>query len=77
MDVLDLEKQIHYLTDIDKTYLFAKDPQEGKYQFPLNKQESIALSILMIQNLLLYTQIIWMIIIKTLQNTIQIASTKY
>ena len=27
--------------DIDKIYLYAKDPYEGKYQFLINKRESI------------------------------------
>ena len=29
--------------DIDKIYLFAKDPYEGKHQFLINKQESAGL----------------------------------
>ena len=29
--------------DIDKTYLYAKDPYEAKYQFLINKQESTEL----------------------------------
>ena len=29
--------------DIDKIYLYAKDPYEAKYQFLINKRESIAL----------------------------------
>ena len=29
--------------DIDKIYLYAKDPHEGKYQFLINKRESMAL----------------------------------
>ena len=29
--------------DIDKTYLYAKDPFEAKYQFLINKQESTGL----------------------------------
>ena len=30
--------------DIDKIYLYAKDPHEGKYQFLINKRESIELT---------------------------------
>ena len=30
-------------TDIDRTYLFAKDPYEAKYQFLINKRESTGL----------------------------------
>ena len=29
--------------DIDKIYLYAKDPHEAKYQFSINKRESMAL----------------------------------
>ena len=29
--------------DIDKTYLYAKDPFEAKYQFLMNKKESTGL----------------------------------
>ena len=29
--------------DIDKIYLYAKDPYEGKYQFSINKQKSTGL----------------------------------
>ena len=32
---------INHETDIDKIYLYAKDPYEGKYQFLINKRESI------------------------------------
>ena len=31
---------INHQPDIDKIYLYAKDPYEGKYQFLINKQES-------------------------------------
>ena len=32
-------------SDIDKIYLYAKDPYEDKYQFIINKRESTVLSI--------------------------------
>ena len=51
-------------------YLYAKDSYEAKYQ-----KESVKMlgqSILMILSLLLNTQIIWMIFIKTLKNSIKI-----
>ena len=60
-----------------KTYLHAKDPCEAKYQLLINKRESTGLNTLMIQKLLLNTQIIWMIFIKILKNTIQIKNEKY
>ena len=45
MKTLGLEKNaLLYLTayelDIDKIYLYAKDPYEAKYQFLINKRES-------------------------------------
>ena len=43
LEVLDLEKQIRYLNlsykpDIDKVYLFAKDPYEANDQLLIKKQ---------------------------------------
>ena len=62
--------------DIDKIYLYAKVPDEAKYQFLISKllQDQIILKIL---NLLLNNPMIWMIFIKTLKNIIQIKSVKY
>ena len=34
---------INYQPDIDKIYLYAKDPYEAKYQFLINKRERIGL----------------------------------
>ena len=34
---------INYQPDIDKIYLYAKDPYEVKYQFLINKRESTGL----------------------------------
>ena len=34
---------INQQPDIDKSYLYAKDPYEAKYQFLVNKQESTGL----------------------------------
>ena len=36
-------KLINNQPDIDKVYLYAKDPYEDKYQFLINKRESIGL----------------------------------
>ena len=48
MEVQDLEKQISYLTenqpDIDKIYLYAKDPYEAKYQYLINKREGVGIN---------------------------------
>ena len=38
--ILEFNKQS---TDIDRIYLFAKDPYEAKYQFLINKRESTGL----------------------------------
>ena len=49
MEGLDLEKKnslinlISHQPDIDKIYLYAKDPYEAKYQFSINKRESTGL----------------------------------
>ena len=46
METLDQEKinssfnLINYQPDIDKIYLYAKDPYKVKYQFSINKRES-------------------------------------
>ena len=48
MEVLDLEKNtllnlINNQPDVDKIYLYAKDPYEEKHQFLINKKESAGL----------------------------------
>ena len=48
MEVLDLKKHllfnvINLQPDIDKIYLFAKDPYEAKHHFLIEKQESAGL----------------------------------
>ena len=63
--------------DIDNIYLDAKDPYEAKYHFLINRLKVQALNILMILKLLLTTQMIWMIFIKTLKNTAPIKNVKY
>ena len=65
--------------DNDKIYLYAKDPCEAKYQLLIKKREStdFLMNILMILKLLLNTQMIWMMFIKTLKNTTQIKNVKY
>ena len=60
-----------------KIYLYPEDPYEAKYHFFINKQESKGLSILMIQNILFNTQMIWIIFTKILKNTTRIISDKY
>ena len=62
---------------LKKIYLYAENPYEAKYHFFINKQESTGLSILMIQNILFNTQMIWIIFMKILKNTTRIISNKY
>ena len=47
---------------------YSKDPYEAKYQLLINKKETAG--ILMIVKLLLNTQMIWMMFLKILKNTI-------
>ena len=59
-------------------FLSAKDPYKAKYQLLINKKESTrGLKYLMIQELLLNAQMMWMIFIKILKTTIQIRNQKY
>ena len=46
---------------IDKIYLYAKDLEEPKYQFLINKREQAGLKNLMILLLLLSIQVLYMI----------------
>ena len=55
--------------DVDKMYLYAKDPYETKYQFLNNKGESTGWNIFLILKPLLKTRIIWMKFMNTLKNT--------
>ena len=65
-------------SDLYKNFLCAKDQKEAKYQYLINKREGSGLkSILIILKLLLNIQMIWMIFMKTLKNTIQIRNAKY
>ena len=57
--------------DMEKIYLYAKDPYEAKYQLLINKRESTGLSILTIQKLLWNTQMIWLMFTKILKIIIQ------
>ena len=57
--------------DIDKIYLYAKDPYEKKYQYLINKREKVGLNILMILKLLWNIQMICKMSIKVLKITIQ------
>ena len=67
---------INYQPGIDKIYLYAKDPYEAKYQFLINKQESTRVKHFNDSKAFLNTQIIWMIFMKVLKNTILITNIK-
>ena len=56
-----LFNRINQQLDIDKIYLYAKDSYEAKHQLLINKRESKDLNYLMIQKLLLNSQMIWII----------------
>ena len=58
--------------DIEKIYLYAKNPCKAKYQFLINKKESTGLKHFNDSN----TRLIWMIFIKTMKNTTQIKYVK-
>ena len=67
---------INYHADIDKTYLYAKDPYEAKYQFLINKRESTGLKHFNDpKNLIEYSND--KIFLKILMNTVQIKNVKY
>ena len=68
---------INHGPDIDKVYLYAKDPYEAKYQLLIKKREITGLKYLNDSKALLNAQMIWMIFIKTFKNTIQIRNGKY
>ena len=63
--------------DIDKIYLYAKDPYEDKYQFLINKRESVVLKHLMILKHLLSILMICMMFTKVSITIILIKKTKY
>ena len=56
--------------DIDKIYLYARDPYEAKYQCLINKLEKVCLKHYDDHKVLLNTQIICKMFIKILENKI-------
>ena len=44
MEVQDLEKIIENQPDIDKIYLYVKDPYESKYQYLINKTDGVGIN---------------------------------
>ena len=65
--------------DIDKIYLYAKDPYEAKYQYLINKRECVGINHFNDPKafVLLSIQTICMMFTKILMNTILIKKTRY
>ena len=64
--------------DIDKIYLYTKDPYEAKFQFLINKRESIGLKHFNDPKAFTeYSNEIYKMFTKLLMNTIQIKTAKY
>ena len=63
--------------DIDKIYLYAKDPYEAKYQYLINKCEKVGLDHFKIIKLLRNIQMIRKIFTKILKIIIQTKNVKY
>ena len=63
---------INQQPDVDKIYLYPKDPYEAKDQFLIKNVKMLEQTILVILKLLLNNQMLWMIFIKTLKNTTQV-----
>ena len=51
---------VNHEPDVDKIYLYAKDPYKAKYQLLIDKKESINTKYLNDSKALLNTQRIWM-----------------
>ena len=70
---------IHHQPDIDKMYLYGKDPYETKYHLLINKRESTGLKHL--NDSKAFTEysnkMIWVIFMKILKNKIHIKNAKY
>ena len=63
--------------DIDKIYLYAKDPFEARYQYLINKRENTGLKHFNDLKLLLSIQMISKMFTKIWNNTIRIMNVKY
>ena len=64
--------------DIDKIYLYTKDPYEAKYQFLINKRESIGSEHFHDPKAFIeYSDMICKILTKILKNTMRIKNVKY
>ena len=63
--------------DIDKIYLYAKDPNEAKYQCLINERESVGINHFKDPKALLSTQMICMMFTRRLIITTSIKKIKY
>ena len=63
--------------DIDKTYLYAKNPYGAKYRYLINKREDVGKGIMLILKLLLNIQMTCNMFTKILKNTIQERNAKH
>ena len=63
--------------DIDKIYLYARDPYESKYQYLINKRESVGINHFNDPKAFIVIQMICMMIMKILMITILIMKIRY
>ena len=63
--------------DIDKIYLYAKDPYEAKYQYLINKREGAGINHFNDPKAFIDYSMICMMLIKILMNTILIKKIRY
>ena len=68
---------VYQESDIDKIYLYVKDPWEAKYQMLINKRESTSLKYLNDSKAFIQYSNDMHDIYKILKNTIQIKNEKY
>ena len=68
---------INHEPDLDKIYLYAKDPDEAKYQLLINKRESTGLNYSNHSKAFIEYSNDMMIFIKILKNIAQIKTEKY
>ena len=68
---------IHEQPDIDKIYLYAKDPYEAKYQFLINKRENVGLKCFNDSKAFIEYSNVCKMFIKILMNTLWIKKIKY
>ena len=63
--------------DIDKIYLYAKDPYESKSQYLINKREGVGINHFNNPQVFIIIQTICMMFVKILMNTILIKKIRY